>query len=240
MERGSGAQLTIIFVRTDNPDMADDTLVPVAVVSRRDAAAALLDPLKARILALAVEPASATELARRLDLPRQRVHYHVRELERVGLLVAAGRRRRRNLIEQRFAATARGYVLAPALLGPLAADWRAIEDPSSAGYLLALLEQVRDDVGRAASGAEEGQGLSAITLKAQFRFETDAQRSAFAAAVREALVAAIARQSSPDRREDGRPGPGRPHRLVLACYPVAAAGEEPRGRPARRGEGGKP
>src|SRR5262249_42669219 len=115
-------------------------------------------------------------------------------------------------------------------------------DPSSGEYLLALLEQVRDDVGRAVAEAEgEGQGVAAIALKAQFRFDTDAQRSAFAAAAREALVAAIARRSSPGRREDGIPGPGRPHRLVLACYPVPEGrGGEPAGRPTRRGEGGRP
>jgi len=222
-------------------------ILSVAEVEVRDletvedprAAAALLHPLKSRILRLAGEPASATELARRLDLPRQRVHYHVRELERAGLLRPAGRRRRRNLVEQRFVASARSYVLSPALLGPLAADWRAVPDASSPEYLLALAEQVRDDVARAASAAETtGRPASTFSLKAQFRFDSDAQRASFAAALREAVVAAVARHSSPDRVEEGRPpaeagadqartGRGRSYRLVLACYPLAV-GVEPR------------
>ena len=174
--------------------MAKVELRDLETVDDPDAAAALLHPLKARILRLAREPASATELARRLDLPRQRVHYHVRELERAGLLRRAGRRRRRNLVEQRFVASARSYVLSPALLGPLAADWRAVEDASSPEYLLALTEQVRDDVARAASAAEAtGRRASTFSLKAQFRLDSEAQRAAFATALREA------------RRRRGRP-----------------------------------
>ncbi len=70
---------------------------------------------------LAREPICAAELARRLALPRQRVNYHVRELERAGFLRPAGRQRKRNWIEQRYVATARSYVLSPEILGPLGA-----------------------------------------------------------------------------------------------------------------------
>jgi DNA-binding transcriptional ArsR family regulator len=172
---------------------------------------------------MAREPASATELARRLGLPRQRVNYHVRKLERAGLLRAAGRRRRRNLIEQRYVATARSYVLAPALLGPLAPDWRSIADTASADYVMALAEQVRSDVTRASEeAAAEDKRLSTLSVKSQFRFETPEARIRFAEALRQALVEVIARHTSPNLRENGRPGRGRPYRLVLACYPVAA------------------
>ena len=103
-----------------------------------------------RLLALAREPASSSELARRLGLPRQRVNYHVRALEAAGLPRAAGRAPAGNMIEHRYVATARAYVLSPELLGPLGADWRDIADTASADYLLALADQVRSDVGRAA------------------------------------------------------------------------------------------
>lgn len=195
--------------------------------SRR--AIALLHPLRTRLLSLAREPASATELARKLGLPRQRVNYHVRALEKAGFLRAAGRRRRRNLIEQRYVASARSYALSSSLLGPLAADWRAIEDTASADYMLALAEQVRSDVALASEQArDEGKPLATLSVKSQFRFQTPAERAAFAAEVRRALVEVIARYSSPNRLEDGRAGRGRPYRLVLACYPVPAdvEGEE--------------
>lgn len=196
-------------------------------IASPDRASALLHPLRLRLLALARQPASAAELARRLGLPRQRVNYHVRALERAGFLRPAGRLRKRNLIEQRYVATARGYLLSPGILGPLAADWRTIEDTASADYLLALAEQVRSDVARASQEAEaEGKRLATLSLKSQFRFETPGQRTEFAGAVRRALVDAIARHSTPNRQDSGRPGRGRPYRLVLACYPAPAEAEE--------------
>jgi DNA-binding transcriptional ArsR family regulator len=205
---------------------APDRLEALEAVATARRASALLHPLRSRLVALAREPASSSELARQLGLPRQRVNYHVRALEKAGLLKAAGRRRRRNLIEQRYVATARSYTLSPDLLGPLAADWRAIADPASADYLLALAEQVRSDVVRAAGEARQaGKRLATLSLKSQFRFETPAERTRFAEAVRQAIVDVIARHSSPNLRADGRPGRGRPYRLVLACYPVAAGVE---------------
>ena len=184
-------------------------------------ASALLHPLRLRVLALAREPASSAELARRLGLPRQRVNYHVRALERAGFLKPAGRQRKRNMVEQRYVASARAFSLSPGVLGPVGPDWRDIADTASAEYLLALTEQVRADVERAAGEADaQGKRISTISLKSQFRFETPAQRTEFARALREAVVGVIARHSSPNRLENGRPGRGLPFRLVLSCYPV--------------------
>jgi DNA-binding transcriptional ArsR family regulator len=206
--------------------VAVEPLPALQSVSSARRAASLLHPLRLRLLSLAREPVSATELARRVGLPRQRVNYHVRALERTGFLRPAERRRRRNLIEHRYVATARSYLLAPEILGPVAADWRAIQDTASADYLLALTEQVRVDVGRATEEAAAlGQPLATLSIKSQFRFETPAARAAFAEAARAALVEVIARHSSPNRLENGRPGRGRPYRLVLACYPAPT--EEP-------------
>ena len=196
-------------------------------IGSRQRAGALLHPLRQRLLSLSKEPASASELARRLGLPRQRVNYHVRKLESAGFLKPAGRARKGNMIEQKYVATARAYVLSPGLLGPIGADWRDIADTASADYLLALAEQVRSDVGRAADEAEsDGKRIATLSLKSQFRFDSPGQRTDFANAVRAAVVDVIARHSSPNRLENGRPGKGRPFRLVLACYPVAAEVDE--------------
>lgn len=222
------------------------TAVPLApaspletVVSPRRASA-LLNPMRLRLLRLAQAPASATEMARRLNLPRQRVNYHVRELARSGFLRPAGRLRKRNWIEQRYVATARSYVLSPDLLGPLSPDWRAIRDTASADYLLALAEQVRSDVSRVEEEARrEGKRVSTLSVKSQFRFQSPAQRAEFADAIRRAIVEVIARHSSPDRSASGRPGRGRSYRLVLACYPAPQPQEAPEAStpaPANEGE----
>jgi hypothetical protein len=174
-------------------------------------------------------------------MPRQRINYHVRQLARSALLRRAGRRRRGNLVEQRYVATARAYVLTPAVLGPLGADWRRVEDTTSASYLLALSDQVRLDLSRVWSAAQAGdRRVTTFSIKAQFRFENAGQRAAFARSLREAIVGVIARETSRDVREDSRPGAGRPYRLVVGCYPYAgekrASGFSGRGQPATKGK----
>lgn len=184
-------------------------------------AEALLDPLHAKILTLSREPTSATELGTRLDLPRQRVNYHVRQLARAGLLRRAGRRRRRNMFEQRYVASARGYVLSPELLGAVSADWRAVENAATVVYLLALSAQMQADLARAARG---GGRLPTSSLKSQFRFESPEQRERFARELKDAVVSVIARFTSPNQTSAGKPAPGEPYRLVLGCYPYAPEG----------------
>lgn len=205
----------------------------VECVADRRRASALLDPLRSKILTLAREATSATELGARLDLTRQRVNYHVRELARAGLLRRAGRRRRRNMFEQRYVASARGYVISPELLGAAGADWRAVADAAGVPYLLALAARMQADLARASRGARSaGERPATISLKSQFRFESVEQRERFAREMKDALVAVIARFTSPNLTRDGKPAPGRPFRLVLGCYPYAPEEAPPtRGAP---------
>jgi len=185
-------------------------------ITQAGRAAALLDPLRLRLLALAREPASASEMARRLGLPRQRVNYHVRALARARYLKQAGHRRKRNMIETRYVATARSYVLSPELLGGLAADRRSVEDTLSATYLMALASQMQADLGRVARGAAaEGKRLATLSFSADLRFESAQQRAAFTATLQQALIDVIGRHSSPMSS-----GNGHPFRLALGCYPI--------------------
>jgi DNA-binding transcriptional ArsR family regulator len=183
-------------------------------------AAEILHPLRLEILRLAVEPISASELAPRLRLSRQRVNYHVRRLAKGGFLRRAGQRRRRNMIEQRYVGSARAFLLSPDLLGAVGADWRRVEDAASAGYLLALGCQMESDLIRVwRQGQVSGKPASTQSLKSQFRFETAEQRARFTRALEEAVVRVVTEHTSPNLRSDGTPAPGRPYRLVLGCYP---------------------
>jgi len=191
-------------------------------VSEQRRATVLLEPLRLRILELAAEPRSASELAGRMNLPRQRVNYHVRELARSGFLRPAGRRRKRNMFEQRYVAAARGFLLSPELLGAAGADWRAVSDTASAAYLLALSAQLQSDVTRAwRQATAEKKKIAPLSIKSQFRFENPRQREIFTRALSDAVVEVIARYTSPNLDPEGSPAAGRPYRLVLGCYPYA-------------------
>ncbi|MBA4101450.1 MAG: transcriptional regulator, partial [Arthrobacter sp.] len=56
-------------------------MLEIAVIEDPAAAEASLDPIRTRILRELVVPASATQLAVRVGLPRQKVNYHLRALE---------------------------------------------------------------------------------------------------------------------------------------------------------------
>ena len=60
-------------------------MLDVEVIETPEAAAAL-DPIRSRVLAVLAEPGSATTVARALGLPRQKVNYHLRALEARGLV----------------------------------------------------------------------------------------------------------------------------------------------------------
>ncbi len=200
--------------------------VDIECIGELEPAGALLNPLRLEILAGAREPASATEIAGRLGEPRQKVNYHVRRLARAGLLVAAEQRRKGNLIEQRYVATARSYVLTPGVIAPLSAGSESSADEQSASRLLALTCQIQTDIARALGEArEQAKRLPTLSLASEIRFISAQQRAAFTRALRDAVARVIASHTSPHRGPDGLAGPGRPYRLVVGCYPAPPAQE---------------
>jgi DNA-binding transcriptional ArsR family regulator len=191
------------------------------------AAALLYHPLRLRILAALLEPDSASGVARRMNLPRQTVNYHVRELARARLLTRAGRRRRRRMYEQCYVATARGYVLSPELLGTLAADPAQVADTFSAKYLLGLASKIQNELGRAAQlAAKEGKRLATLSVNTELRFTSPEQRATFTEELQRAIAEVVGRHSSPNRNKDGTAAEGRPFRLALGCYPIPKEKEE--------------
>src|ERR671925_2120899 len=94
----------------------------VAVIDDPAAAEASLDPVRARLLAELAEPGSASSLAARLGLPRQKVNYHLRSLEQHGLVELVAERRKGNCTERLLRATAASYVISPAALEAGAPD----------------------------------------------------------------------------------------------------------------------
>ena len=190
------------------------------------AAVLLYHPLRLKILTALLEPDSATGVARRMNLPRQTINYHVRELARAHFLARAGRRRRRHLFEQCYVATARGYVLSPELLGKLAADPSQVADTLSAKYLLGLTSKLQSELSRSVHlAADAGKHLATLAINTELRFTSAEQRAAFTEELQHAIVEVAARHSSPFSKSDGSAAEGRPFRLVVGCYPMPPASQ---------------
>jgi DNA-binding transcriptional ArsR family regulator len=195
---------------------------PALVVIRQpQPAAALLDPVRQRLLAELTEPDSASGLARRLRLPRQRINYHLRALEAAGLLELVEERRKGNCVERVVRATARAFVISPEALGPVGPRAEAVQDRLSSAYLLAAAGQTIRDVGALEARARvEKKRLVTLTLEAEVRFADAASRAAFA----EELAEAVARVAA-KYHDEHAPG-GRRFRLLTAVHPVADAAKD--------------
>lgn len=208
-----------------SPDRRDSSLGLIREATQ--AAALLHHPLRLRILAALLEPDSATGVARRMNLPRQTVNYHVRELARARLLARAGRRRRRHLFEQCYVATARGYMLSPELLGTLAADPAQVADTLSAKYLLGLASKLQSELARSLDlAATAEKRLATLSINFELRFASPEQRAAFTEELQRAIVEVAARRGSPFEKPDGSAAEGRAYRLVVGCYPMPPATNE--------------
>ena len=184
-------------------------------------AAVLLDPLRLRLLERLRQPNSASGLARRLRLPRQKVNYHLRELEKAKLVELVEERRKGNCIERIVRATAVSYVIDPAALGKLAADPAKVRDRFSYAYLVAVAVRAIRELAALRVGAEKaGKKLATLTLETELRFASAEARNAFA----EELANAIAELTA--KYHDEKSPSGRRFRFFVGAYPTLKK-EEP-------------
>lgn len=199
-------------------------MLDLDVIDEPAAAAAVLDPIKTRLLGELAEPASAAALAQRVGLPRQKVNYHLRGLEAHGLVQAAGERRWGGLTERLMVASARSYVVSPSALGPIAADPARGRDQLSASYMIALGARIVREVGELWRKAREtDKRLATLSIDTEIRFRSAAERADFTRELSQAIAGLAARYHHPEAAE------GRTHRLVLLAHPAPAdpAKEEP-------------
>jgi DNA-binding transcriptional ArsR family regulator len=190
-------------------------MLDVAVVEDAPAAEAMLDPLRARLLAELAEPASASSLAARVGQPRQKVNYHLRELERHGLVELVEERRKGNMTERVLQATAASYVISPAALAMVAPDPQRSPDRLSARWLLALAARLVSDVGALITGATRaGKRVSTFALDAEVRFASAADRAAFAEELTDAVIGLVSKYHDETSRA------GRTYRIVVGVHPA--------------------
>jgi DNA-binding transcriptional ArsR family regulator len=195
-------------------------MLDVTVIDDPAAAEASLDPLRARLLAELAQPASATMLAAGLGVPRQKVNYHLRALERHGLVELVAERRKGNVNERLLRATAASYVISPAALAAVAPDPASAPDRLSARWLLALAAQLVRDLGDLLAGASKaGKPLATFAIDGQVRFASATDRAAFADELAATVTALVARY-----HDQSAPG-GRDHRVVVALHPTITAKE---------------
>jgi DNA-binding transcriptional ArsR family regulator len=188
--------------------------VALDLVREPERAAAMLQPLRLRILERLREPGSATSVAQGLGLPRQRVNYHLRELERGKLVELVEERRKGNCVERIFRATARHYLIAPDVLGTLAADPEGVRDRLSAAYQVAVAARAIRDLGQLRARAKAaGKRIATFTLESEISFASAAARNGFAEELANEVARLVAKYH--DEESEG----ARRFKLFLGVHP---------------------
>jgi DNA-binding transcriptional ArsR family regulator len=182
----------------------------IGLIERGDAVGAFAHPLRVRILEALRQPESAAGLARTLGAPRQKVNYHLRELERAGLVRAAGERRKGNFVEQLYEPVADGFVISPRV------TWgeqrqSVLRDQVALARLIDLGERLqRDGAELLARAAFEGVEVTSASVEAEVRFATPEERSTFMTEFLEVIGPLL-------RKHGARKG--EPFRVALGVYP---------------------
>ncbi|MFD4673345.1 helix-turn-helix domain-containing protein [Lentzea sp. NPDC058450] len=189
-----------------------------------DAVAVVLAPLRRKLLARLREPASATQLAAALDLPRQKVNYHLRALETAGLVELVEERQRRGCVERIVRAKPGAFVVDPTVLSHEddTAQRDRVQDQYAAEHLVDVAAATVRDVARMQVKADEaGKRLLTFTAETEVRFASPAAVHRFTDELTEAVREIAARYDTPD---------GRPYRVVAGGHP------RPSEKPNEQGE----
>ena len=157
------------------------------------------------------EPDSAAGLARRIGATRQKVNYHLRELERAGLVEREGERRAGNLVETLYRAGARTYLVPPRLTWTAPGRAEALHEQRSLEQLVLAGERVqREAAALLDRAAFDGEQIASLSVEADVRFASEAERAEFLDAYLQAVGPLLVKY--------GRKR-GTPYRATLAVYP---------------------
>jgi len=189
-------------------------MLDVAVIEDPAAAGVSLDPIRARLLAALAQPGSATTLAGQVGLTRQKVNYHLRALERHGLVELVEERRKGNMTERVLRATAASYLISPTALAAVAPDPDRSPDQLSARWLLALAGRLVQEVGELITRARSArQQLPTFAIDTEVTFASAADRAAFVAELSDSVEGLVGKY------HDEAATRGRKHRLIVALHP---------------------
>lgn len=172
---------------------------------------AVASQFRQELLAALVEPDSAVNLARRFDMSRQRIGYHMRELEKAGCIELVDERQQRGLKERLYQVRPIAYAFAP----ETSTDRRAVQDRYSWASLLNMIAGALWDLvslRRRADAADKR--LATLAIEANLRFANPKARKEFSQNLINAIEDVVAKHHDPCA------GTGRNFRLVMGAYPA--------------------
>jgi len=178
-----------------------------------------LTPLRRQLLERLRSPASAATLGSELNIPRQKIGYHLKLLEEAGLIAEAGTRKRRGFTERLMETRSDALIVDPMILAPADPDATEKQDVFAAEHLVRTSAGIVRDVSRMREAArEEGSRLLTFTIEADVAFAAPSDIERFAARLTESL-SEIAAEFAPKGETKGE---GRAYRVTIAGHPAIA------------------
>jgi predicted ArsR family transcriptional regulator len=194
----------------------DHAMQEVLLIESPQQALPLLKPLRLQILQRMAEPTTCPELGEHFNLTPQKIYYHVKALEKAGLVNRVGERQVRGAVEGHYQAAARSYWLSPHLVGQIGGSDQA-RDQASLRFLLTLAEEVHSDIGHLGMQSEAGARVPSLGLDAQIHLPDFGRRAEFLAEVQDLFQGLAEKYGLADHRAAAE---GETFRLVLAAYPA--------------------
>lgn len=192
-------------------------MLDIEIIDDPDTASVALDPVRNQMLAELGEPASASTLAERVGITRQKANYHLNILEAHGLLEVAEERIWGGLREHLMVATAKAYLVSPDAMGKVAVSPERQQDQLSPAYLVALAARVIREVGRLLRQSRKASKPAATySIDAEIRFRSDAERAKFTKELTKAVNSLVARYHDESSRDGLR------QRLVVLEHPLSS------------------
>jgi DNA-binding transcriptional ArsR family regulator len=178
----------------------------------------LAHPTRVRILEALRSEMSPAAVARTLGEPRQRVHYHLKELAKVGLVRQVGERRSGNLMETLYRAAGTTFLIAPEVAWADPRRTAALKDQLSLENLVQIGGQLQTDAAMLLDRAAfDGERIATAAMTADLRFPDEGARAAFLEDYLVSMRSLIDRHAAKE---------GEPFRVVLAAHPTTDSEEE--------------
>ena len=180
-------------------------------VDSPDRMRAALSPVRRDLLKRLRTPSSATQLAVEMELPRQRLSYHLKALEKAGLVELVEERQRRGCVERILRTRPGALVVDPTVVPD---ELAGLQDQFAAEHLVGVAASTLRDVARMQTGAAQAEKrLLTFTLETELRFARPGDVHAFTEALTAAVEELVERYDSAD---------GRPYRVVALGHPAPA------------------
>lgn len=178
-------------------------------------ALALLNPLRAEILRIMNEPSSASEAGRQLGEAPQKINYHLKALEKVGLIRRSGTRQVKNLIEVLYQSVAKTFII-PETFGWPEETVNRMKDQGSLRHLITLSERMRGDALRLMEASDLAQDVPSASLETEVYLPEEADRQAFIRDYADAMKALMEKYRQADKKHG--------YRVMMAVYPEPEQG----------------